>query len=101
MTVINAYEQLLAEGYLESRSGAGTFVAEHLPEEFLNTPKIQLQTISAELSPCDLKLSADGKNSLTRWTRGGLILGYTAINEEQIKSGVRQLAKAFDSLDKS
>jgi GntR family transcriptional regulator/MocR family aminotransferase len=35
MTVVNAYEQLLAEGYLASRAGAGTFVAEHLPEEFL------------------------------------------------------------------
>ncbi|HEX8174929.1 MAG TPA: PLP-dependent aminotransferase family protein [Pyrinomonadaceae bacterium] len=35
MTVVNAYEQLLAEGYLEGRMGAGTFVAAHLPEEFL------------------------------------------------------------------
>ncbi|MBV9960590.1 MAG: PLP-dependent aminotransferase family protein [Acidobacteria bacterium] len=35
MTVVNAYEQLLAEGYLEGRVGAGTFVAAHLPEEFL------------------------------------------------------------------
>src|ERR1044071_2650211 len=35
MTVVNAYEQLLAEGYLEGRSGAGTFVAARLPEEFL------------------------------------------------------------------
>jgi GntR family transcriptional regulator/MocR family aminotransferase len=35
MTVVNAYEQLLAEGYLEGRAGAGTFVAAHLPEEFL------------------------------------------------------------------
>jgi GntR family transcriptional regulator/MocR family aminotransferase len=37
MTVINAYEQLLAEGYLEAKTGAGTFVAAHLPEEFLQT----------------------------------------------------------------
>ena len=35
LTVVNAYEQLLAEGYLTSRIGAGTFVAEHLPEELL------------------------------------------------------------------
>jgi len=35
MTVVNAYEQLLAEGYLEGRMGAGTFVSAHLPEEFL------------------------------------------------------------------
>ena len=35
MTVINAYEQLFAEGYLEGKPGAGTYVASHLPEEFL------------------------------------------------------------------
>ncbi len=30
--VLNAFEQLLAEGYLESRIGAGTFVARSLPD---------------------------------------------------------------------
>jgi GntR family transcriptional regulator / MocR family aminotransferase len=43
MTVVNAYEQLLAEGYLESKTGAGTFVAEHLPEEFLQASGFGLQ----------------------------------------------------------
>src|SRR4028118_309650 len=37
MTVVNAYDQLFAEGYLEAKLGAGTFVAAHLPEEFLQT----------------------------------------------------------------
>jgi GntR family transcriptional regulator / MocR family aminotransferase len=31
--VLNAYSQLLAEGYLESRSGAGTFVSSSMPEQ--------------------------------------------------------------------
>ena len=31
--VLNAYAQLLAEGYLESRVGAGTFVSTSLPEQ--------------------------------------------------------------------
>src|SRR5271169_2727606 len=31
--VLNAYTQLLAEGYLESRVGAGTFVSASLPEQ--------------------------------------------------------------------
>ena len=35
MTVVNAYEQLLAEGYLEGKIGAGTYVAATLPEEML------------------------------------------------------------------
>jgi GntR family transcriptional regulator/MocR family aminotransferase len=32
--VLDAYAQLLAEGYIESRSGAGTFVASSLSEQF-------------------------------------------------------------------
>src|ERR1700759_5714742 len=32
--VLNAYAQLLAEGYFTSRVGAGTVIAESLPEHF-------------------------------------------------------------------
>jgi GntR family transcriptional regulator/MocR family aminotransferase len=40
-TVVEAYEQLLSEGYLETRSGSGTRVAAELPESLLTsaTPK--------------------------------------------------------------
>ena len=34
--VLNAYSQLLAEGYFESRSGSGTFVSTSLPDQFLS-----------------------------------------------------------------
>jgi len=34
-TVLAAYEQLIAEGYLETRRGAGTFVARDLPDNFV------------------------------------------------------------------
>jgi GntR family transcriptional regulator / MocR family aminotransferase len=37
MTVINAYDQLFAEGYLEGKTGSGTFVAATLPEEYLKS----------------------------------------------------------------
>ncbi|HVF27178.1 MAG TPA: PLP-dependent aminotransferase family protein [Pyrinomonadaceae bacterium] len=37
MTVVNAYEQLLAEGYIKGKTGAGTFVASVLPEQLLQT----------------------------------------------------------------
>ena len=37
-TVLNAYRQLLAEGYLEGREGSGTFVAHILPEQLLAAP---------------------------------------------------------------
>lgn len=41
MTVVNAYEQLLAEGYVEGRTGAGTFVAAELPEEMLRVGEVR------------------------------------------------------------
>jgi GntR family transcriptional regulator/MocR family aminotransferase len=34
-----AYEQLLAEGYLVARTGAGTFVADNLPQQFTSSHK--------------------------------------------------------------
>jgi GntR family transcriptional regulator/MocR family aminotransferase len=34
--VLNAYAQLLAEGYFESRSGSGTFVSSSLPESLMS-----------------------------------------------------------------
>jgi GntR family transcriptional regulator / MocR family aminotransferase len=65
ITIINAYEQLLAEGYLEGQAGAGTFVASRLPDELLQTIKkkssnrIQTETksnIPLNLSPFGEKL---------------------------------------------
>src|SRR5215212_2160715 len=35
-TVVNAYEQLLAEGYLDGQVGSGTYVSRALPEDLLN-----------------------------------------------------------------
>lgn len=37
-TVLNAYDQLIAEGYLETIEGGGTFVAQELPDLLLTTP---------------------------------------------------------------
>ena len=54
-TVLNAYEQLLAEGYLEGKVGSGTYVPRTLPEEMLQvrpavaparTPPPQRPTLS-------------------------------------------------------
>lgn len=59
MTVVNAYEQLFAEGYLEGKIGAGTFVAEDLPEELLQAPKIR--TVKAAAFSRQLNLSGQGR----------------------------------------
>jgi GntR family transcriptional regulator/MocR family aminotransferase len=37
--VLNAYAQLLAEGYFESRVGSGTFVPESLPEQLMSVAR--------------------------------------------------------------
>ncbi len=37
-TVVNAFEQLLSEGYLEGRTGAGTYVSTVLPDHLLAAP---------------------------------------------------------------
>ncbi len=40
-TVMGAYEQLLAEGYLEGKTGSGTYVARTLPEAVLNVSPVR------------------------------------------------------------
>ena len=39
-TVVNAFDQLIAEGYLTSRAGAGTFVSDEIPDRWLTVPDI-------------------------------------------------------------
>ena len=46
-TVVNAFEQLLAEGYLEGQVGSGTYVSRALPEEFLNVKTFARSNASA------------------------------------------------------
>ncbi|MFP4324296.1 MAG: PLP-dependent aminotransferase family protein [Anaerolineales bacterium] len=39
-TVMNAYDQLIAEGYLEPRRGSGTYVSAHLPADLLQARRV-------------------------------------------------------------
>lgn len=45
-TVMSVYDQLIAEGYLEGKTGAGTFVAKEFPAELRNIKKIEPQNNS-------------------------------------------------------
>lgn len=60
ITVVNAFEQLLAEGYLEGKTGSGTFVAKELPENLLQT-KSKTSKITAKPTTNELRLSVFGK----------------------------------------
>ncbi len=49
-TTVNAYEQLQAEGYVDMRRGAGTFVAESVPDDLLRAYQTSPQP-AAEIPP--------------------------------------------------
>jgi GntR family transcriptional regulator/MocR family aminotransferase len=38
-TIVTAFEQLRSEGYVEGRTGSGTYVSQTLPEELLQAPR--------------------------------------------------------------
>ena len=49
--VLNAYAQLLAEGYFESRSGAGTFVSSSLPDHLTSCHYHRAESANATSGP--------------------------------------------------
>ena len=57
-TVINAYDQLILEGYLVTATGSGTRVARDLPEELLQVPGRETAPAS---TPDRFHLSASGR----------------------------------------
>src|SRR5579859_3003015 len=61
-TVLNAYEQLLAEGYLESIEASGTFVAAALPDTFMTSaPSPPRPGRSSQLDSPHPNLSRNGE----------------------------------------
>lgn len=61
ITVTNAYEQLFAEGYLEGKTGIGTFVVSRLPDEFLQTAKTKNSNENKNKKSAPFDLSPYGK----------------------------------------
>jgi GntR family transcriptional regulator/MocR family aminotransferase len=70
-TVMYAYEQLLAEGYVYSRVGSGTFVASTAPEAYLNAARASAATAARAstpgLSPRGERLVRDATASPVQW----------------------------------
>ena len=53
--------------------------------------------VAEKAAALGVKTSAVSSYSLTKWRgRGGLVLGYTAIGEKQIKKGIKQLARVVE-----
>lgn len=49
-TVMNAYDQLLAEGYLEGQTGSGTYVTKSLPDDLLHARVRVKKTLRSKLA---------------------------------------------------
>ena len=58
-TVLDAYAQLLSEGYFEARHGSGTFVASSMPDIALETRSVRTENSAAAAS--EPALSARGR----------------------------------------
>lgn len=69
MTVINAYEQLFAEGYLEGKTGAGTFVASEIPEELLQISQSEKKNKTTEIGQETAKISNFAERLIETQTR--------------------------------
>lgn len=75
-TVVNAFEQLMAEGYLESKVGAGTFVSHVLPEETL---QVRPDTLPPTAPTPAASTKSDGA-SIFLSTRGADIIAIPALS---------------------
>ncbi len=68
--VLDAYAQLLAEGYLESRAGSGTFVTSSLSDRFLNVRPTVLNAVNDSGSDAISRVSRLLPVEGTPWFRG-------------------------------
>ena len=87
-TVKDAYEQLIAEGYLHAGVGSGTYVTNQLPDELLNTRNAEATRQTTLISGS----SVSRENQTTQ--RAASLLGEAL---RPIGSGMRQTAQIFST----
>ncbi len=88
-TVMNAFEQLLAEGYLEGRTGSGTFVSKALPEDLLSARAESRRAAGA----------ARAKGARLGLSRRGELLSRTAVNVSRTPGPARAFRPGSPALD--
>jgi GntR family transcriptional regulator/MocR family aminotransferase len=93
--VLNAYAQLLAEGYFESRVGAGTFIAGSLPED----PAARTRKTVTSLAPGTRAVAARA-STLPRYVGpswpvglGPFQVGHPALEDFPLKTWSRLVAR--------
>ena len=95
-TVTQSYDQLLSEGYLQTRPGAGTYVCAQLPELLLKTSA----TVQPPQAVVDISLSAYGQlvnqlplSSFRESFEISFLYGYPALDLFPIRLWKKLLAK--------
>jgi GntR family transcriptional regulator / MocR family aminotransferase len=83
--VLNAYSQLLAEGYLESRVGAGTIISSSLPDQFTSSAPTGATQRGGRSGPRPLSrrslILPRFENAPWLHARGAFIVGQVAVDE--------------------
>lgn len=99
-TVINAFEQLVAEGYLTSVVGQGTQVSLRLPEETLKA-RIQRsdQATPVETSKKRAPTAPPTKNLATSWSEFGETLADIDINTLSFSQDLKPFRAGVPALD--
>src|SRR5262249_51457970 len=64
-TVLNAVEQLIAEGYLQGEHGSGTYVNRTLPDDTLRVPRPQASTAQTTRKHPSLSLRSKGLTTIS------------------------------------
>jgi len=83
--ILNAYAQLLAEGYFESRVGAGTIVSRSLPDQVIRSQSRVRRPIGVSPRPRPLSLRTSSLLPLETgpWQRGWGAFGVSQVAFEQ------------------
>jgi len=83
--ILNAYAQLLAEGYFESRVGAGTIVSRSLPDQVIRSQSRVRRPIAVSPRPRPLSLRSSSLLPLETgpWQRGWGAFGVSQVAFEQ------------------
>ena len=83
--VLNAYAQLLAEGYVEIRVGAGTVVSSSLPDDLTTTPPAGVRPVARRSRPRPIARRATGLQGMEKpsWLGGWGAFGVGQVAADQ------------------
>jgi len=104
--VLNAFEQLLAEGYFESRTGSGTFVARSLPDAFFKPLSKTALEVPRGRSPrraVSRRAEALLRRKLQIWYtgRGAFAVGHPPVDSFPVHIWSRLVARRAAAADTS